>query len=154
MEIVSYLSERLQIKEWQTKNVLKLLDDGASLPFIARYKKEETGNLSDVLLRTFEEEKDKFEKLEERKKTVLSSIEEQGKLTEELKEEIENCDNLNLLETIYRPYKPKRKTRGSIAKEKGLEELAKYILKQNGTIQSLNEYAKTFINEDKGVSSK
>ncbi len=154
MEIVSYLSERLQIKEWQTKNVLKLLDDGASLPFIARYKKEETGNLSDVLLRTFEEEKDKFEKLEERKKTVLSSIEEQGKLTEELKEEIENCDNLNLLETIYRPYKPKRKTRGSIAKEKGLEELAKYILKQNGTIQSLNEYAKTFINEEKGVSSK
>lgn len=154
MEIVSYLSERLQIKEWQTKNVLKLLDDGASLPFIARYKKEETGNLSDVLLRAFEEEKDKFEKLEERKKTVLSSIEEQGKLTEELKEEIENCDNLNLLETIYRPYKPKRKTRGSIAKEKGLEELAKYILKQNGTIQSLNEYAKTFINEEKGVSSK
>ncbi len=154
MEIVSYLSERLQIKEWQTKNVLKLLGDGASLPFIARYKKEETGNLSDVLLRTFEEEKEKFEKLEERKKTVLSSIEEQGKLTPELKEEIENCDNLNLLETIYRPYKPKRKTRGSIAKEKGLEELAKYILKQTGTIQSLNEYAKTFISEDKGVSSK
>ncbi len=154
MEIVSYLSTRLQIKEWQTKNVLKLLEEGASLPFIARYKKEETGNLSDVLLRSFEEEKDKFEKLQERKKTVLSSIEEQGKLTSELKESIESCDNLNLLETIYRPYKPKRKTRGSIAKEKGLEELAKYILKQNGTMQSLDEYAKTFINEDKGVLTK
>ncbi len=154
MEIVSYLSERLQIKEWQTKNVLKLLADGASVPFIARYKKEETGNLSDILLRSFEEEKEKFEKLEERKKTVLSSIEEQGKLTPELKEQIENCDNITLLETIYRPYKPKRKTRGSIAKEKGLEELARYILKQNGTISSLEEYAKTFINEEKGVKNE
>ncbi len=153
MEIISYLSTRLQIKEWQTKNVLKLLEEGATIPFIARYKKEETGNLSDVLLRQFEEEKEKFEKLEERKKTVLSSIEEQGKLTPELKETIETCDNLTLLETIYRPYKPKRKTRGSIAKEKGLEELAKYILKQNGTLQSLEDFAKTFINEEKGVKS-
>ena len=153
MEIISYLSIRLQIKDWQTKNVLKLLGEGATVPFIARYKKEETGNLSDVLLRQFEEEKEKFEKLEERKKTVLSSIEEQGKLTPELRETIETCDNLTLLETIYRPYKPKRKTRGSIAKEKGLEELAKYILKQNGTLQTLNEFANSFINEDKGVNS-
>ncbi len=147
MEIISYLSSTLGISSKQVKATLDLIDSGASIPFIARYKKEETGNLSDVILRRFEEEKTKFEKLEERKKTILSSISEQGKLTPELQSKIVDCLNLSLLETIYRPYKPKRKTRGSIARENGLEALAHYILKQNADISSLNDYAKTFVNE-------
>ena len=154
MEIVQYLSSTLNITPAQVEAVLRLLEEGGTVPFIARYKKEETGNLSDVTLRAFEEEKARFEKLEERKATVLKSIEEQGKLTPELKEEILSCTVLSTLEAIYRPYKPKRKTRGSIAKEKGLTPLAEYILKQEGSLASLSEYAKTFINEEKGVKSE
>lgn len=148
MEIIQHLSNVLSISPKQVEATLRLLEEGATVPFIARYKKEETGNLSDVTLRSFVEEKEKFEKLEERKKTVLSSIEEQGKLTPELKERVETCTSLSLLEAIYRPYKPKRKTRGSIAKEKGLEPLANYLLAQQGTLSSLNEYASTFLNKD------
>lgn len=148
MEIIQYLSSTLNISPKQVEATLRLLEEGATVPFIARYKKEETGNLSDVVLRSFVEEKEKFEKLEERKKTVLSSIEEQGKLTPELKERVETCTSLSLLETIYRPYKPKRKTRGSIAKEKGLEPLANYLLKQQGDLSSLKKYASSFINKD------
>ena len=154
MEIVSYLASSLNISPAQVKAVLSLLSEGATVPFIARYKKEETGNLSDVTLRAFEEEKARFEKLEERKATVLKSIEEQGKLTPELKESILSCTVLSTLEAIYRPYKPKRKTRGSIAKEKGLAPLAEYILKQQGDLASLSAYAKTFINEEKGVKDE
>lgn len=152
MEIIQYLSSTLNISPKQVEATLRLLEEGATVPFIARYKKEETGNLSDVVLRSFVEEKEKFEKLEERKKTVLSSIEEQGKLTPELKERVETCTSLSLLETIYRPYKPKRKTRGSIAKEKGLEPLATYLLKQQGDLSSLKTYASSFLN--KGVPSE
>lgn len=148
MEIIQYLSSTLNISPKQVVATLRLLEEGATVPFIARYKKEETGNLSDVVLRSFVEEKEKFEKLEERKKTVLSSIEEQGKLTPELKERVETCTSLSLLETIYRPYKPKRKTRGSIAKERGLEPLAAYLLKQQGDLPSLKKYASSFINKD------
>lgn len=148
MEIIQYLSNTLNISPKQVVATLRLLEEGATIPFIARYKKEETGNLSDVVLRSFVEEKEKFEKLEERKKTVLSSIEEQGKLTPELKERVETCTSLSLLETIYRPYKPKRKTRGSIAKERGLEPLATYLLKQQGDLSSLKKYASSFINKD------
>lgn len=148
MEIIQYLSSTLNISLKQVKATLRLLEEGATVPFIARYKKEETGNLSDVVLRSFVEEKEKFEKLEERKKTVLSSIEEQGKLTPELKERVETCTSLSLLETIYRPYKPKRKTRGSIAKERGLEPLVTYLLKQQGDLSSLKKYASSFINKD------
>lgn len=148
MEIIQYLSSTLNISPKQVEATLRLLEEGATVPFIARYKKEETGNLSDVVLRSFVEEKEKFEKLEERKKTVLSSIEEQGKLTPELKERVETCTSLSLLETIYRPYKPKRKTRGSIAKEKGLEPLANYLLKRQGDLSSLKKYASSFINKD------
>ncbi|HBS02779.1 MAG TPA: RNA-binding transcriptional accessory protein, partial [Firmicutes bacterium] len=123
------------------------------VPFIARYKKEETGNMSDVTLRLFEEEKAKFEKLEDRKKTVLSSIEEQGKLTLELKEEILSCSVLSVLEALYRPYKPKRKTRGSIAKEKGLEPLARYLMDQKGSLAELQEKAASFVDEKKGAKT-
>ncbi len=154
MEIVKYLSSTLNISPAQVEAVLRLLAEGSTIPFIARYKKEETGNLSDVTLRSFEEEKAKFERLEDRKATVLKSIEEQGKLTPELKESILSCTAISTLEAIYRPYKPKRKTRGSIAKEKGLAPLAEYILKQEGTLASLSAFAKTFINEEKGVVSE
>ncbi len=153
MDIVNYLSSKLNIKPSQVHATLRLLEEGSTIPFIARYKKEETENLSDVTLRALEEEKERFEKLEERKKTVLNSIEEQGKLTPELKESIESCDNLSLLETIYRPYKPKRKTRGSIAKEKGLAPLASYILKQEGDLASLEKYALSFVNKEKGIET-
>ena len=124
MEINTYLANRLQIELRQVNAVLKLLDEGCSIPFIARYRKEETSNLSDVTLRQLEEEKEKFEKLEERKKTILTSIEEQGKLTDELRSKIIQCESLSLLETIYRPYKPKRSTRGSSARDKGLTPLS------------------------------
>ena len=153
MEISQYLSSSLHLEERYVVAVLKMLEEGSTIPFIARYKKEETGNMSDVTLRSLEEEKNKFEKLEERRKTVLSSIEEQGKLTPELKEEILACSTLSMLETLYRPYKPKRKTRGSIAKEKGLEPLARYIQEQKGSLTELSEKAKSFINPEKGVET-
>ena len=153
MEISQYLSSSLHLEERYVVAVLKMLEEGSTIPFIARYKKEETGNMSDVTLRSLEEEKNKFEKLEERRKTVLSSIEEQGKLTPELKEEILACSTLSMLETLYRPYKPKRKTRGSIAKEKGLEPLARYIQEQKGSLTELSEKAKTLINPEKGVKT-
>ena len=153
MEISQYLSSSLHLEERYVVAVLKMLEEGSTIPFIARYKKEETGNMSDVTLRSLEEEKNKFEKLEERRKTVLSSIEEQGKLTPELKEEILACSTLSMLETLYRPYKPKRKTRGSIAKEKGLEPLARYIQEQKGSLTELSEKAKSLINPEKGVKT-
>ena len=153
MEISQYLSSSLHLEERYVAAVLKMLEEGSTIPFIARYKKEETGNMSDVTLRSLEEEKNKFEKLEERRKTVLSSIEEQGKLTPELKEEILACSTLSMLETLYRPYKPKRKTRGSIAKEKGLEPLARYIQEQKGSLTELSEKAKSLINPEKGVKT-
>ncbi len=153
MDIVNYLSNVLGIKPSQTSAALKLLDEGASVPFIARYKKEETNGLSDITLRALNEAKEKYEKLSERKSTVLKSIEEQGKLTDELKEQIENCDSLSLLEAIYRPYRPKRKTRGSIAKEKGLSPLATFLKRQEGNIVTLHHYASSFVNEEKGVSN-
>ncbi len=151
MEINTYLANKLQIEYRQVNAVLKLLDEGCSIPFIARYRKEETSNLSDVTLRQLEEEKEKFEKLEERKKTILASIEEQGKLTDELRLKITQCESLSLLETIYRPYKPKRSTRGSIARDKGLAPLSEFILKQSSSIGDLYKYASTFINKEKGL---
>lgn len=154
MEISQYLSNTLHLEERYVVAVLKMLEEGSTIPFIARYKKEETGNMSDVTLRALEEEKNKFEKLEERRKTVLTSIEEQGKLTPELKEEILACSTLSMLETLYRPYKPKRKTRGSIAKEKGLEPLARYIQDQTGNLSELSEKAKALINPEKGAKTE
>ena len=151
MEINTYLATKLQIEYRQVNAVLKLLDEGCSIPFIARYRKEETSNLSDVTLRQLEEEKEKFEKLEDRKKTILTSIEEQGKLTDELRLKITQCESLSLLETIYRPYKPKRSTRGSIARDKGLTPLNEFILKQSSSIGDLYKYASTFINKEKGL---
>jgi len=131
-----------------------MLDEGMTIPFIARYKKDETGNLSDVLLRKFEEEKETLTKLIERKETVLKSIESQGKLTAELQKSIEDARSLSLLETLYRPYRPKRKTRGSVAKEKGLLPLAIYLKAQRGNLSDLHAKAATFINPDEGIENE
>lgn len=152
MEIIKRLHEELGIETPKIEAAIRLIDEGNTIPFIARYRKEVTGNLTDVELRKLEERLNYLRGLDERIDTVLKSIEEQGKLTDELKTQIENVKTLSELEDLYRPYKPKRKTRGSIAKEKGLEPLAQFILNED-TSKDLYEYAKTFINEEKKVKT-
>lgn len=117
----------------QVSSTIALLEEGATIPFISRYRKEATGSLDEVAVAFIKDEKEKFEELDKRKATVLKTIEEQGQLTPELKERIENCSDLNLLEDLYLPYKPKRRTRAMIAKEKGLEPLAAILMKQYET---------------------
>lgn len=153
MDIAKKLSEELGIQETQVNSVLTLLDEGNTIPFIARYRKEMTGSLDDSLLRNLFERLQYLKSLEERRKTILSSIEEQGKLTDDLKKDIEGCEKLSDLENLYRPYKKKKKTRASIAKEAGLSPLADYILKQEGTESSLREYSLHFVNPDKGINN-
>lgn len=152
MEINQILAEEFNLKNEQINNVTALLDEGNTIPFIARYRKEVTGSLDDEILRKLFDRRNYLLSLQERMNTVINTIDELGKLTPELKKQIENCATLTELEDVYRPYKPKKKTRAVIAKEKGLENLANYILKQEYT-QDLDEYAKEFINEEKGVLS-
>lgn len=132
MNIVEKISTELEIKTWQAEAVIKLIDEGNTIPFIARYRKEATGAMHDDVLRRFDERLRYIRNLEERKATILASIDEQGKLTDELRKEIEEAETAVRLEDIYRPYKPKRRTRGMIARERGLEPLAVYIFKGNG----------------------
>lgn len=152
MDIKKRISEELNLKENQVEAAIKLIDEGNTIPFIARYRKEVTGNLSDVELRNLFDRLTYLRGLDERINTVLKTIEEQGKLTDELKTQIENVKTLSELEDLYRPYKPKKKTRGIIAKEKGLEPLADFIINED-TSKNIYEYAKTFINEEKKVLS-
>ena len=152
MEINQILAQEFNLKNEQINNVTTLLDEGNTIPFIARYRKEVTGSLDDEILRKLFDRRNYLLSLQERMNTVINTIDELGKLTPELKKQIENCATLTELEDVYRPYKPKKKTRAVIAKEKGLENLANYILKQE-YIQDLDEYAKEFINEEKGVLS-
>ena len=121
---------------------MKLIDEGNTIPFISRYRKEVTGSLNDEQLRNLDERLTYLRSLEDKKEQVLKSIEEQGKLTDELKEKILAAQTLVVVEDLYRPYRPKRKTRASIAKEKGLEPLAEYILRQEATEPVLNEATK------------
>ena len=127
MDIILKISEELGIKKTQTEAAVKLIDEGNTIPFIARYRKEVTGALNDEQLRNLHERLIYLRNLEERKETVLNSIEEQGKLTEELKAQILAAETMVVVEDLYRPYKPKRRTRAIIAKEKGLEPLANVI---------------------------
>lgn len=150
MNIVSILSEELNINQNQVNNVINLLNEGDTIPFIARYRKEQTGGLDDTLLRNFEERLKYLTNLNERKETILKSLESQGVLNDELKKEIDEVLILSELEDIYRPYKPKKRTRATIAKEKGLEPLASYIYSQQ-EIVPLHEKAQEFISEEKGV---
>lgn len=127
------IADKLGVGIKQVSNTIALLEEGATIPFISRYRKEATGSLDEVAVAFIKDEKEKYEELDKRKDTVLKTIEEQGQLTPELKERIENCYDLNLLEDLYLPYKPKRRTRAMIAKEKGLEPLAAILMKQYET---------------------
>ena len=152
MDINQKLTEELGIKRWQADAAVKLIDEGNTIPFISRYRKEATGSLNDEQLRKLHERLLYLRNLEEKKQQVLSSIEEQGKLTEELKQQLEKAETLVAVEDLYRPYRPKRRTRATIAKEKGLEPLAACILLQQLN-QPLEEEAKAYISEEKQVET-
>lgn len=143
---VEIISKELGIASWQVANTAKLFDDSATVPFISRYRKEQTGSLDEVAVTAIRDRLLKLDELEKRKETVLSTIDEQGKLTDELKLRIENCYDPVELEDIYLPYKPKRRTRATIAKEKGLEPLAEVMMKQQE--RDIEGYAQRFINAD------
>ena len=149
MNIAKQIAEELKIKVWQVEAVMELIDEGCTIPFIARYRKEKHGSLNDEQLRNLDERLTYLRNLEERKETVLASIEEQGKLTEELKQQILAAETMVLVEDLYRPYKQKRRTRATIAKEKGLEPLAEFILQQN-TDKPLEEEAAKYISTEEG----
>ena len=151
MDIIKTLAQELEIKEGQAEAAVQLIDDGNTIPFISRYRKEMTGSLNDEILRKLYERLNYLRSLEEKKAQVLATIEEQGKLTEELRAQIEAAQTLVTVEDLYRPYRPKRRTRATIAKEKGLEPLAQLILLQK-TARSLEEEAQAYVSEEKGVS--
>ena len=152
MDIILKLKDELNVEKWQVEAAVKLIDEGNTIPFISRYRKEVTGSLNDEQLRNLDERLTYLRSLEDKKEQVLKSIEEQGKLTDELKEKILAAQTLVVVEDLYRPYRPKRKTRASIAKEKGLEPLAEYILRQEATEPLLNEAAK-YVSEEKEVKT-
>ena len=152
MNINEKIAQELNIKTSQVENTIKLIDDGNTIPFIARYRKEVTGNLSDETLREFDERLKYLRNLESRKEEIIRLIDEQGKLTDELKQAIEKAEILSELEDIYRPYKQKKRTRATIAKEKGLEPLSNIIYLQSDK-RDINEIAKEFINPEKGVET-
>ena len=152
MDINQKITEELGVKLWQVEAAVKLIDEGNTIPFIARYRKEATGTLDDEQLRKLYERLVYLRNLEEKKEQVLASIEEQGKLTEELKKQILEAQTQVVVEDLYRPYRPKRRTRATIAKEKGLEPLGTLITLQKAK-ESLEEVAKQYINEEKGVAN-
>lgn len=152
MDIIKKLAEELQIRPGQAQAAVKLIDEGNTIPFISRYRKEATGALNDEVLRNLYERLNYLRNLEEKKEQVLSSIEEQGKLTEELKKQILAADTLVAVDDLYRPYRPKRRTRATIAKEKGLEPLANLLSLQQ-LDHSAEEEAEAYIFEEKGVAS-
>ncbi len=152
MDINQKITEELGVKKWQVDAAVKLIDEGNTIPFIARYRKEATGTLDDEQLRRLHERLAYLRNLEEKKEQVLSSIEEQGKLTEELRKQILAAETLVVVEDLYRPYRPKRRTRATIAKEKGLEPLAAVITLQK-TKQPVEELAAEYVNPEKEVHS-
>lgn len=152
MDIILKLKEELNIEKWQVEAAVKLIDEGNTIPFISRYRKEVTGSLNDEVLRNLNERLGYLRNLEEKKEQVLGSIEEQGKLTDELKEKILAAETMVAVEDLYLPYRPKRKTRASVAKAKGLDGLAEIILAQE-TQKSLIEEAEPFVSEEKEVKN-
>ena len=142
MDIISKISEELEVKNWQVEAAVKLIDEGNTIPFISRYRKEATGALNDEQLRTLGERLNYLRNLEDKKQSVLQSIDEQGKLTDELKAKIEAAEKLVTLEDLYRPYKQKKKTRATAAKARGLEPLADFIMQENASEPLENEAAK------------
>ena len=152
MDILQVITQELGVDKWQVEAAVKLIDEGNTIPFISRYRKEATGTLNDEQLRNLNERLTYLRNLEDKKKQVLSSIEDQGKLTKELKEQILAAQTLVVVEDLYRPYRPKRRTRATIAKEKGLEPLANIIMLQM-TNKSIEEEAEAFVSEEKEVAS-
>ena len=147
------VAETLSIEEKKVQSAIQLLDDGATVPFIARYRKDQTGLLDEIQLRDIQHRYEYFKELEERKDTVIKTIEEQGKLTPELSKQIKSCIDKVKLEDIYLPYKPKRRTRATVAKENGLEPLARIIEAQEETSNTDEEIARIYYNEEKGLTS-
>lgn len=152
-KISEIIADELGVKKSQVDSTIKLIDDGNTIPFIARYRKEATGGLSDEQLRNLGERLTYLRNLEERKQEVIKSIDSQGKLTDEIVKNLEQSKTIADVEDIYRPYKQKKRTRATIAKEKGLEELAKIILAQDSSVD-IDEVARSFINEEKGVNAE
>ena len=152
MDIIATIAEELQIKKGQVDAAVKLIDEGNTIPFIARYRKEATGALNDEILRNLFDRLNYLRNLEEKKNTVLSSIEEQGKLTDELKAQILAATTQVAVDDLYRPYRPKRRTRATIAKERGLEPFAEMILKQDSSFDPVTE-AQNFVNPEKEVET-
>ena len=152
MDILQVITQELGVEKWQVEAAVKLIDEGNTIPFISRYRKEATGTLNDEQLRNLNERLTYLRNLEDKKKQVLSSIEEQGKLTKELKDQILAAQTLVVVEDLYRPYRPKRRTRATIAKEKGLEPLANIIMLQM-TNKSIEEEAEAFVSEEKEIAS-
>jgi len=152
-DITAQLIQEFKLKPFQAQNTIKLIDDGCTIPFIARYRKELTGELDDQVLREFYDRLVYLRNLEERRNDVRRLIEEQGKLTDEISAAIDASKTMQEIEDIYRPFKPKRRTRASIAREKGLEPLAAIILAQEIMSGNINDIASEYVNAEKGVSS-
>ncbi len=152
-EILIHVAQVINVPLKGLTATIELLDEGGTVPFIARYRKEATGNLDEVQIRSIEEKLAYFRELEERRATILASIEEQGKLTPELKARIEKTLEKSELEDLYLPYKPKRRTKATIAREKGLEPLALYLWTQEPAELPLEAFAATFVNAEKGVNT-
>ena len=153
MDILKVLQDEFELKGFQVENTVKLIDDGNTIPFIARYRKEMTGALDDQTLRKLNERLVYLRNMDEQREKIIATIEEQGKMTDELKQSILNAATLTELEDIYRPYRPKRKTRASVAKEKGLEPLAQFIYSGEADESAVNSKASEFISEEKGVET-
>ena len=152
LKTTQIIAEELSVKEKQVEMAVKLIDEGNTIPFIARYRKEATGGLSDEQLRILGERLTYLRNLEKRKEEVRNSIENQGKLTDEIVGQLENAVTLSEVEDIYRPYKQKKRTRATIAKEKGLEDLANIILAQNEK-EDIYVIAQNYVNAEKEVTS-
>lgn len=152
MNINHIIANELSVKLWQVDAAIKLIDEGNTIPFIARYRKPVTGELNDEQLRTLDERSKYLRNLEEKKKTVVDSITEQGKMTDEIMSKIAMAETIVAVDDIYRPFRPKRKTRATEAKAKGLEPLADIFLKQEKN-KNPEEEAKAFVNEEKGVAN-
>jgi uncharacterized protein len=153
IDIIRQLTNEFNLKTSQVQNAVKLMDDGCTVPFIARYRKEMTGELNDQVLRELSERLTYLRNLEQRREEVFKSISEQDKMTAELEAELNKCVTLQEIEDIYAPYRPKRRTRATIAKEKGLEPLAQAIFLQQPVKGGIEEYAATFINAEKEVNT-
>ena len=148
MDILKKLAEEFKLNAWQVENTVKLIDEGNTIPFISRYRKEATGELNDEILRDLNERLSYLRNMEERKADVKRIIEEQGKLTPELAAAIDKAEKLTEIEDLYRPYRPKRKTRATIAKAKGLEPLSVLIYSQMLSDEELEKRAEDFVSEE------